>query len=75
MRMTLPFMLVTDWKDLIASLEHDSALSNEWFETNCMKLNQEKCNLIISGDEQELLWTNIGISKIWEKEKQKFLEF
>ena len=38
-----------------------------------MKLNEEKCHLLISEHKHELLWASIGRSKIWESEKQKFL--
>ena len=58
-------------KDLITRLEHDSLLVIEWFQGNYMKLNQEKCHLLISGHKHELLWENIGRSKVWENEKQK----
>ena len=34
-------------KDLITRLEHDSLLVIEWFQGNYMKLNQEKCHLLI----------------------------
>ena len=63
----------SDLKDLTTRLEHDFSLGVEWFETNYMKLNEEKCHLLISGDKHELLWANIGRSKIWECEKQKLL--
>ena len=49
-------------KDLITRLEHDSLLVIEWFQGNYMKLNQEKCHLLISGHKHELLWENIGRS-------------
>ena len=53
-------------KDLITRLEHDSLLVIEWFQGNYMKLNQEKCHLLISGHKHELLWENIERSKVWE---------
>ena len=58
-------------KGLIARLEHDSLLAIEWFQGNCIKLNVEKCHLLIPGHKHELFWANIGRSKIWESEKQK----
>ena len=59
--------------DLITRLEHDSLLAIEWFQANYMKLNEEKCHLLISGHKHELLWANISRSKIWGSEKQKLL--
>ena len=29
--------------------ERDTALAGEWFENNFMKLNQDKCHLLVSG--------------------------
>ena len=44
-----------DLKDLITILEHDSLLAIEWFQANCIKLNEEKCHLFISGHKHEFL--------------------
>ena len=44
-------------KDLktLSCLEHDH-LAFEWFESNCMKLNQDKCHLLVSGYKHENIW-------------------
>ena len=55
-------------------LEHDSVLCIEWLECNYMKLNQDKCHLLILGHKHEIVWTNIGSCKIWESNDQIFLE-
>ena len=62
-----------DLNSLIQRLEHDSFLAIEWFENNNMKLNQDKCHLLISGYKNENVWANIGNEKIWESNKQKLL--
>ena len=62
-----------DWKTLISRLEHDSHLAIEWFESNYMKLNQDKCHLLVSGYKHENIWARIGEVKIWESSKQKLL--
>ena len=36
-----------DVKTLISRLQHDSRLTIEWFESNYMKLNQDKCHLLV----------------------------
>ena len=36
-----------------------------------MKLNQDKCHLLISGYKHENIWAQIGAAKIWESSKQK----
>ena len=62
-----------DLNSLIKRLEHDSFLAIEWFENNNMKLNNDKCNLLVSRYKNENVWANIGKGKIWESNKQKLL--
>ena len=38
-----------------------------------MKLNQDKCHLLVLGFKYENIWANIGKTKIWESKKQKIL--
>ena len=40
-------------EDLVNRLEHDANLAIEWFDCNYMKLNQDKCHLIISGHKSQ----------------------
>ena len=42
-----------DLNVLINRLEHDTSLAVEWFENNFMKLNQDKCHLLVSGHKHE----------------------
>ena len=53
-----------DLKNLISRLEHDSHLATEWFESNYMKLNQNKCHLLVSGYKHEKIWERICEVKI-----------
>ena len=52
-----------DLANLVRRLEHDSLITIEWFESNSMKLNQDKCHFLVSGHKHEHLWVNIGKSK------------
>ena len=61
-----------DLKSLITRLEHDAALAIEWFESNYMKLNQDKCNFLFSEHKYETMFVKVGEKKIWES-KQKLL--
>ena len=45
----------------------------EWFESNYMKLNKDKCNFLLSGYKHEMLFAKIGRSRIWQSKKQKLL--
>ena len=38
-----------------------------------MKLNQDKCHFLLLGHKHEMIWANIGQTKIWENRKQKLL--
>ena len=67
------FACEKDLNSLINRLEHDSLLAIEWFENNYMKLNQEKCHLLVSGNKFENIWAEIDRVKIWESPKQKLL--
>ena len=49
-----------DFSSLINRLEHVSYLAIEWFENNSLKLNQEKCHLLVSGFKYENVLTKIG---------------
>ena len=60
-----------DLNTLHNRLEHDTALAVEWFENNFMKLNQDKCHLLVSGHKHETVWAKIGEKKTWESNKQK----
>ena len=62
-----------DLNTLINRLEHDTALAVEWFENNFMKLNQDKCHLLVFGRKHETVWAKMGETKIWESNKQKLL--
>ena len=65
-------MLVTfDLKSVITRLEHDMALAIEWFESNYMMLNQDKCHFLFSGHKYET-FVNVGEIKIWKSKQQKF---
>ena len=54
----------SDLESLIQRLEHDSMLAIEWFESNYMKLNNDKCHLLLSGHKHEVMCANIVQSQI-----------
>ena len=62
-----------DLNNLVKRLERDAFLATEWFETNSMKLNKDKCHLLGLGNNYENVWVKIGDDKIWESAKQKLL--
>ena len=62
-----------DLNNLIKRLERNAFLATEWFETSNMKLNKDKCHLLVSGHKYENIWFKIKDEKIWESAKQKLL--
>ena len=62
-----------DLGSLINRLEHESFLATEWFQNNYIKLNKDKCHLLIGGYKNDSILAKIGDSKIWESDKQKLL--
>ena len=60
-------------ESVLLRLEHDSLLAIEWFENNDMKLNSDKCHLLISGFKHQLHWAKAGNFKIWESSHEKLL--
>ena len=40
---------------------------------NCMKLNTDKCHLLISGNKNEQMWTRLDKDIFWESNDVKFL--
>ena len=64
----------SDICSLIKRLEHDSLLAIEWFESNYMKLNKDKCHFIISGYKHKVMFANIGKVAFGKKGKKSLLE-
>ena len=62
-----------DLNSVLTSLEHDSLVAVEWFENNYMKLNQEKCHLLVSGFKYQQHCIKIGSSPVWERNSEKLL--
>ena len=46
-------------KSVLDTLEHNSGLAVAWFEMNYMKLNTDKCHLLISGNNNEQMWAKL----------------
>ena len=67
----MPVILI--WKLFCIMLEHDARIAIEWFESNYMKLNEDKCHFLISGNKSEHLFVNVGPYKIWESNSVKIL--
>ena len=58
---------------LIKKLEHVSLKAIKWFKANYMKLNEDKCHLIVGGYKFENVCAMIGDSQNWESDREKLL--
>ena len=59
----------TNLKNMLQRLEHDLILAIDWFECNYMKLNEDKCHLLIPGKNIEHMLAKVGDSLIWKSAK------
>ena len=60
--------------DIIARLENDSSLTIQWFADNFMKLNKNKCHLLILGrSSHPKVKVNVGDSIIGNAEDKKLI--
>ena len=60
-------------KVVLDKLENCSELAITWFKSNYMKLNEEKCELLVCGYRFEQVWIKVGDNKNWEKLLVKLL--
>ena len=67
---TTPYVCDSDLKSVLEKLEHNSELAIAWFEMNYMKLNTDKCHLLISGNKNEYMWAK---KTVWESNDVELL--
>ena len=58
---------------VLERLEYNSELAIAWFEMNYMKLNTDKCHLLISGNENVYMWVKLNEDIVWESNDVKLL--
>ena len=51
---------------VLEKLEYNAELAIAWFEINYMKLNTDKCHLLISGNKNEYMWAKLDEDIFWE---------
>ena len=62
-----------NFEGVIATLGSDALKITEWFPNNCMKLNENKCHLMVFGDKSNDVSLNIGRITIKESTEEKLL--
>ena len=71
---TTQYVCDSTLKSVLEKLEHNSELAIAWFEMNYMKLNTDKCHLLISGNKTEYMWAKLDQDIVWESNDVYFLE-
>ena len=70
---TTPFVCKLNLEVVLTQLEECSELVIAWFQNNYMKLNTDKCHLLVAGHKSEHTWVRVGPDKIWEDHSVKLL--
>ena len=70
---TTPCVYDSNLKSVLEKLEHRSELDIACFEMNYMKLNTDRCHLLISGNENEYMWAKLDEDIIWESNDAELL--
>ena len=60
-------------KNVITRLEQDANRLTAWFPENYMKLNEDKCHLILLGASKERVHIHLGEAQIEENDEEKLL--
>ena len=68
-------MTATGLEEVVRTqLEECSEFVIAWFQNNYMKLNTDKCHLLVVGHKFEHTWVRVGPDEIWEDHSVKILE-
>ena len=70
---TTPYVSDLCLKNVMEKLEDHSEIAITWFECNNMKLNTDKCRLLVSGHRYEEMWVKVGKDRIWESKEVNLL--
>ena len=70
---TTLYVCDSNLKSILETLEHNSELAIAWFEMNYIKLNTDKCHLLISGNKNEQMRVKLDRDIVWETDDVKLL--
>ena len=59
-------------ENVVAKLENDALMLSEWFPNNRMKLNEDKCHLMIFGGKSNDVSVNIGEANVKKAKRRSF---
>ena len=70
---TTPYVCAMDLQEVLEKLERCSVKALNWFEYNYMKMNPDKCHLIVSGFKHEQMFAKLDQQIIWEQREVNLL--
>ena len=70
---TTPFVCHKYLEELVKNFERNTELAIHWFEDSYMRLNTNKCHLLISDYKYEHQWDQIGKDMVREENEAKLL--
>ena len=70
---TTLYVCNSNLKSVLETLGHNPELAIVWFEMNYMKVNTNKCHLIIPGKKNEQMWAKLYRDIVWESNDVKLL--
>ena len=68
-----PFICNKNLDFVLNALEQNSNMAIDWFRNNYVKMNSNKCHLLVAGHKFEQIWANIGTDLIWGSNSVKLL--
>ena len=71
---TIRFVCEISVEKVITKLKYNLNIAISWFESNYMKINSDKCHLLIGRNKYEHMRAQIGENKIWESNNVPLLE-
>ena len=70
---TTPYACDETLQGLLFRLENDTLIAIEWFHSNFMKLNEDKCHFLFPGNVTQLHSLKVGKERIWESKSEVLL--
>ena len=70
---TIPYVWGSNLKSVLEKLEHNSEIAIAWFEMSYVKLNTDKCHLLISGKKSEYVQVNLDQDIVCESNDVELL--
>ena len=67
---TTPYFFDSNLKSVLEKIQHNSELVIDWFELNYMKLDTDKCHLLLSGNKNEYMWAELDEDPVWESNEE-----